>query len=62
MKQEKERQRELEGLHEALNQVTEEYQEYFNALATLPPIEPPVTIETVNTTTPYRDPENAGFE
>ena len=59
MKEEKATRKDFEELYEALDQVTEEYQEYFEVLATLPPIDPPVTIETVNTTTPYREPENA---
>ena len=62
MKQEKERQKEFEELYTALNQVSEEYQEYFKALAALPPTEPLVVIEDGNTTTPYGEPENAGLE
>ena len=59
MKHEKATRKDFEELYEALDQVTEEYQEYFEALATLPQIDPPMTTETVNTTTPYREPENA---
>ena len=58
MKQEKEHQQEFEELYEALNQVTEEYQEYFQALADLPSINPSYVVVPGNTTTPYGDPEN----
>lgn len=62
MKQEKKRQKEFEALYTALNQVSEEYQEYFKALAALPPPEPLVSIEDGHTTTPYGESEHAGLE
>ena len=63
MKQEKKREQEFEELYETLNQVTEEYQEYFKALAALPSVDPSYVVVPGNTTTPYGDPDNnAGSE
>ena len=58
MKQESETIQDLEEIYETLNIITEEYQEYFKALAALPSIEPSFIIETGNTSTPYGEPEN----
>lgn len=58
MKQESESIKNLEEIYEALNMITEEYQEYFKALAALPSIEPSFIIETGNTSTPYGELDN----
>ena len=59
MNEEKELSEDLQELSEALNQVAEEYREYFEYLAALPSLEPSVTIVTGSTTTPYGESENA---
>ena len=59
MQKEKELSKDLEELSNALNQVADEYREYFEYLAALPSLEPSVTIVTGNTTTPYGESENA---
>ena len=63
MKQESEDIKDLNEIYEALNLITEEYQEYFKVLAALPSIDPSFIIETGYTSTPYGETENnARFE
>ncbi len=62
MKEEKELQRDFEELYQTLDKISEEYPEYFKALAALAPTEPPVFIENGTTTTPYGESDFAERE
>ena len=62
MKHVNEHQRDFEELYEALEKISEEYPEYFEALKTLLPNEFPVLIENVTTTTPYGEIDLAKLE
>lgn len=62
MKEENEHQRDFEELYQALDEIAEEYPEYFKALEALHPTELPVFIENGTTTTPYGDSDIAELE
>ena len=62
MKHENEHQIDFEELYEALDEISEEYPEFFKALEALPPTELPVFIENVTTTTPYGESDLAELE
>ena len=62
MKHVNEHQRDFEELYEALEKISEEYPEYFEALKTLLPNEVPVFIENVTITTPYGEIDRAKLE
>ena len=64
MKQENERRKEVEGFFRAMQEKSEKYQKYFNALAILPQEPPPKKAHTkyVNSTTSLGDTEDARLE